>query len=187
MNVSDLIEGQILRTISPPEPIMQALDKMESWAISALLVFEKNKFLGIITMVDIARAWHGQDGGTVNDIMTKADKVKFVTPEANLFQCSQAMDEGGHIHHLPVMDSHRKVVGIISSLDLVKALKKGNIYLYSEGLTEKEKALTGVRSISSVTEGLLASVKRHTDGCLAVIPEGPYVIPLWTGPEVKAS
>lgn len=62
---------------------------------------------------------------------------------------------------------------------LVKALNKGNVYLYSEGLTAEEMALTGVRPVSSVVEAVLESRKRQGADQVAVIPEGPYVIPLW--------
>jgi hypothetical protein len=63
---------------------------------------------------------------------------------------------------------------------LVKAMKKANIYLYSEGLTEAQRALTAIHTIASPSEAIAESVQSHHDRHVAVIPEGPYVIPVFT-------
>jgi lactate racemase len=64
---------------------------------------------------------------------------------------------------------------------LVKAMKKANIYLYSEGLTEDQHSLTAVHSIASPSKAIADSVRTHADSHVAVVPEGPYVIPLYSG------
>ncbi|HXX80069.1 MAG TPA: nickel-dependent lactate racemase [Thermodesulfovibrionales bacterium] len=61
----------------------------------------------------------------------------------------------------------------------VKAMKRVNIFLYTEGLTKDQKALTGVTVIESPLAALTKSVKAQGDRRVAVIPEGPYVIPLF--------
>jgi nickel-dependent lactate racemase len=60
----------------------------------------------------------------------------------------------------------------------VKAMKKANIFLYTDGLTRDQQALTGVTIIKSPSARVLESVKARNDRRIAVIPEGPYVIPL---------
>jgi nickel-dependent lactate racemase len=60
----------------------------------------------------------------------------------------------------------------------VKAMKKANILLYTDGLTKEQRALTGVTMIESPLAAVMESVKAHGDRRIAVIPEGPYVIPL---------
>ena len=60
----------------------------------------------------------------------------------------------------------------------VKAMKKANIFLYTDGLTKDQQALTGVTVIESPLACVMESVKAHNDCRVAVIPEGPYVIPL---------
>jgi nickel-dependent lactate racemase len=60
----------------------------------------------------------------------------------------------------------------------IKALKKGNIYLYSEGLSEEEKKYTGVNIINNLTKTIEESILKHNNNNIAVIPEGPYVIPV---------
>lgn len=62
----------------------------------------------------------------------------------------------------------------------VRAMKKARIYLYSDGLSADQQALTGVRMIESPVTTIMESVRRHGDCHVAVIPEGPYVIPVFT-------
>ena len=60
----------------------------------------------------------------------------------------------------------------------VKSLRKGNIYLYSNGLTASDKKLTGVNITNNISETINESIERHKDNNVAIIPEGPYVIPV---------
>lgn len=60
-----------------------------------------------------------------------------------------------------------------------KAMKAGTIHLYSEGLTIEGHALTGVRRIRSLEEAVEECVAVKNDRRVAVIPEGPYVIPIY--------
>jgi nickel-dependent lactate racemase len=61
----------------------------------------------------------------------------------------------------------------------VKAMKRANIFLYTEGLTKEQQTLTGVTVIDSPLAAVTESVKAQGDRRVAVIPEGPYVIPLF--------
>jgi len=63
---------------------------------------------------------------------------------------------------------------------LVKAMKKANIYLYSEGLTNDQHSLTGIHRTASPSKAIADSIRIHADSHVAVIPEGPYVIPLYS-------
>ena len=53
------------------------------------------------------------------------------------------------------------------------------VQLFTEGLDDAERALTGVELIASVDDAVSASVARSGDPAVAVIPEGPYVVPLY--------
>ena len=61
----------------------------------------------------------------------------------------------------------------------LKPMRISSIQLYSDGLGEPERALTGVRMIGSVAAAVEASVARSGDRRVAVIPEGPYVVPVY--------
>ena len=63
---------------------------------------------------------------------------------------------------------------------------QGSIYLYSPGMSAEDRALTGVTMVEdSLSAAVQASVARHSAGTggdgagyrVAVIPEGPYLIP----------
>jgi len=65
---------------------------------------------------------------------------------------------------------------------LVKALRKGTVQLYTTGLSREDMKDIYVESVSSIEEAILASVESHGDRDIAVVPEGPYVIPVF-GPK----
>ena len=52
----------------------------------------------------------------------------------------------------------------------------GEVYLYSDGLSESDRELTGVHVVDSINDAVSESLARH-QGPIAVIPEGPYVVP----------
>ena len=58
-----------------------------------------------------------------------------------------------------------------------RSLARGRVLLFTEGLAPPDRALTGVESIASVEGAVAQSIERHRDPRVAVIPEGPYVIP----------
>jgi len=64
---------------------------------------------------------------------------------------------------------------------LLKPLRVGHIQLYSTGLSEAERAHVFVEMVPSVEEAVAAGVRAHGDTEIAVVPEGPYVIPLFGG------
>lgn len=55
----------------------------------------------------------------------------------------------------------------------------GRIRLYSGGLDAAARALTGVDAVSSLQDAVTESLERSRDKSVAVIPEGPYVVPFW--------
>jgi nickel-dependent lactate racemase len=59
----------------------------------------------------------------------------------------------------------------------LKSMRVAGVQLYAPGLSDADRALTGVAAIDSVDDAIRASIARHGDGAVAVIPEGPYVIP----------
>jgi lactate racemase len=61
----------------------------------------------------------------------------------------------------------------------LKPMAVGTLQLYSTGLKPAQHALTGVTSIDSVRSAVLESIAASSDQAVAVIPEGPYVVPFW--------
>lgn len=62
--------------------------------------------------------------------------------------------------------------------ELVKALKKGRVYLYTDGLSDDDVRDCLVEPVPSVEAGIARALDRHGPGAtIAVVPRGPYVIP----------
>src|SRR5271165_1257177 len=59
----------------------------------------------------------------------------------------------------------------------LKPMRVGRISLYTSGLSAEERALTGVEMIDDLDEAIARGIAE--DPCLAVIPEGPYVVPYY--------
>jgi len=59
----------------------------------------------------------------------------------------------------------------------LKPMLRGKVQLYSTGLGETERKLTGVECIESVTAAITQSVAESGERSIAIVPEGPYLIP----------
>ena len=60
----------------------------------------------------------------------------------------------------------------------LKAQRKVEIKLYSDGLKGEDRVLTGVEMIGSISDSVSESIERTGDKRVAVIEEGPYVVPV---------
>lgn len=60
----------------------------------------------------------------------------------------------------------------------LKPMRTGTVYLYSTGLNAEDHALTGVQRVDNIDEAIASSVRRYDDLDVAIIPEGPYVVPV---------
>ncbi len=60
---------------------------------------------------------------------------------------------------------------------LLKALRAGNVKLYTTGLGKDRLKDLCVEPVPSVEAAVAESVRAHRDPDIAVVPEGPYVIP----------
>ena len=62
-----------------------------------------------------------------------------------------------------------------------KAMRLGRVELYTTGLDDEERRITGVTITTNVETALREAIARHDDPEVAFIPEGPYVVPVFTG------
>jgi lactate racemase len=65
---------------------------------------------------------------------------------------------------------------------LIKPLRHGTVKLYTTGLSKLDLSRTGIEPVASLTEAILESTSRRGDSEIAVIPEGPYVVPRYRPP-----
>ncbi len=59
----------------------------------------------------------------------------------------------------------------------LKPMRVGRIQLFTENLSDKDFAVIGVERTRDLTQAISDSVAVHNDNAVAVIPEGPYVVP----------
>jgi predicted transcriptional regulator len=124
ITVKDILSEKGLQvwTISPDDKVLDALTLMAAKGVGALIVFEKDDVVGIVSERDYARkvilkGRQSQDT-TARDIMTAP--VYGVHFETTADECMALMTDK-HIRHLPVCKDG-KLAGIISIGDVVKAI-----------------------------------------------------------------
>ncbi len=62
----------------------------------------------------------------------------------------------------------------------LKPMRLGKVELYATGLSGDDRRLTGIAMIDDVAQAIGRSIARSGDPAVAVIPEGPYVVPRFT-------
>ena len=60
----------------------------------------------------------------------------------------------------------------------LKSMRAGTVKLYTTGLKGEERSLTGVDTVASLEGAVAKALEAAGDDALAVIPEGPYVVPV---------
>ena len=114
-------KGRTVLSVSPTDTVLAALGVMAEHDIGAVLVMDADKLVGVFTERDYARkvvlAGRSSKDSPVQDVMTA--HVVCVSPERSVDEC-MALMTNKRLRHLPVVD-HKRVVGIVSIGDLVKA------------------------------------------------------------------
>ena len=134
MTVKHLLEqkGRSLWTIDPDATVLDAIAKMAEKDIGSLVVMDGEELIGIITERHYSRnvILKGKTSPTthVRDIMES--KVIYVRPEQSVELCMALMTEK-RVRHLPVLEG-KKVIGIISIGDLLKAIISKQQYFIDE-------------------------------------------------------
>ncbi|MBB2146890.1 CBS domain-containing protein [Pedobacter sp. LMG 31464] len=107
-------------SVKPITSVLDALKIMTDKNISALLIMDDERLLGIFTERDYARKiiLHGKSSKDtlISDAMTTTPIT--VSPTDSIELCMQTMTDK-HIRHLPVMAAD-KVAGMVSIGDVVK-------------------------------------------------------------------
>jgi CBS domain-containing protein len=121
--VSEILKtkGNQVWSVRPDVTVFEAVKLMSERQVGALLVMDGEKLVGIVTERDYARKviLEGRSSRQtpVRDVMTT--RVLCVTPQRTVQECMALMTDK-RARHLPVLD-HKRVVGVVSIGDLVKA------------------------------------------------------------------
>ncbi|HLN07924.1 MAG TPA: nickel-dependent lactate racemase [Xanthobacteraceae bacterium] len=125
---------------------------------------------GMVTPLDILAP-----GGTL--IVASACSEGFGSPE---FRAAQArLVELGPERFLATLTA--KTLAEVDEWQTemqLKSMRVGRVQLYTTGLDAEERRITGVEIITNLDAAIADSIDQHGDPALAVIPEGPYVVPV---------
>jgi len=124
MKVSDIlrVKGGTLYTITPEEPLADALKTMADLDIGSLVVMSHGEFVGILTFREVIQAVV-RNGGAIGDTVVRTVMDDFpltCTPETELDEVRRMMLQR-HARYLPVMEQ-RTLMGVISFYDVAKAV-----------------------------------------------------------------
>ena len=125
MKVKDIMSHQII-TIKSTDTLTDASKTLKANHISALPVTNGDSIVGIITTTDLVNIYTSADKEQHMDPWSPVSKfmsspVITVKPDDDVKTASKIMNEK-KFHHLIVMDKNNSPLGIISSLDIAKAL-----------------------------------------------------------------
>jgi CBS domain-containing protein len=115
-------KGTQVYATSPDASVYDALQQMADKNIGALIVFEGDRMVGLISERDYARKIVLKNKFSretaVSEIMSR--DVVTVSPDRNLEECMEVIT-ARRVRHLPVVEDDR-VLGIISIGDIVKGI-----------------------------------------------------------------
>ncbi len=60
----------------------------------------------------------------------------------------------------------------------LKPMRIGQVQLFAPSLSDTDFEVTGVERVHDLTASIAAAINHHEDPDIAVIPEGPYIVPL---------
>lgn len=124
MKVSEILQvkGNILYTVTPDSPLLDAVNIMAEKDIGSLVVMEFGELVGMLTFREVMQAVH-VNGGQVGDNTVRKhmdDHPITITPETEINEVRRLMLER-HARYVPVVDA-RTLMGVMSFYDVAKAV-----------------------------------------------------------------
>ncbi|MET4575858.1 CBS domain-containing protein [Ottowia thiooxydans] len=124
MRVSDIlrVKGNALFTVTPDEPLANAISVMSEKDIGSLVVMEHGDLVGMLTFREIILALARTNGqlGDVPVRTTMDDHPLTCTLETDMDEVRRMMLDR-HARYMPVMDK-KMLMGVISFYDVAKAV-----------------------------------------------------------------
>jgi CBS domain-containing protein len=124
MKVSEIlkVKGNILYTVTPDTPLIEAVNAMSEKDIGSLVVMEFGDLVGMLTFREVIKTTC-ENGGAVGDKTVRAsmdDHPITITPDTDLNEVRRLMLEK-HARYVPVMEA-KTLLGVISFYDVAKAV-----------------------------------------------------------------
>jgi len=124
MKVIDIlrVKGGTLFTVSPEQPLGEAVATMADLDIGSLVVMEHGELVGMLTFREVIAAIQ-RNGGSVGSSLVRSvmdDHPLTCTPETEIDEVRRMM-LGRHARYMPALDG-RQLMGVISFYDVAKAV-----------------------------------------------------------------
>lgn len=120
MRIHDVMSKNVV-SVAPTTEIAVARERLRTEEIDHLVVVEGKRVVGVVSGRDILRV---RDGRPVSEVMSRT--VATIAPQATMRRAAGIM-RGRAVGCLPVIDDGR-LVGIVTTSDLLTALAKGEIH-----------------------------------------------------------
>ncbi|NOX54320.1 MAG: CBS domain-containing protein [Planctomycetes bacterium] len=144
-SVRDVMNADVV-SIRPHDAVHDALHLLLNKALSALpVVNHQGRCIGILSVTDLIAMTHElveelSDPGRIQEVLMEwldknikevhsdrrkvatlmTEQVVSIRPDASVLDAAQIMLQN-RVHHLPVVDDDGKLVGILSTMDLMRA------------------------------------------------------------------
>ena len=127
MKVSDIlrVKGSTLFTVSPTQPLAEAVETMARHDIGSLVVMEYGDLVGMLTFREVI-AGIFKNGGAVGSLSVRSvmdDAPLTCTPETEIDEVRRMM-LGRHARYMPALDG-KTLMGVVSFYDVAKAVVDG--------------------------------------------------------------
>ncbi len=127
MKVRELLDtkGKDIVSIDAGSSVEDAIRSMNSRKISAIIVTEGGKTVGIFTERDVVRSYIASGGKSFKEVPVRDSMIKdliVAVPDEDIQDISSVMVEK-NIRHLPVVDSG-KIIGMLSIRDIIQTQVK---------------------------------------------------------------
>jgi CBS domain-containing protein len=124
MKVSDIlrVKGGTLYTVTPDEPLAEAVRTMAERDIGSLVVMDHGDLVGMLTFREVILAVV-KNGGSVGSTVIRGvmdDHPLTCTPDTEIDEVRRMMLER-HARYMPVL-TQRTLMGVISFYDVAKAV-----------------------------------------------------------------
>jgi CBS domain-containing protein len=127
MKVSDIlrVKGSTLFTVSPEQPLAEAVAAMAERDIGSLVVMDKGQLVAMLTFREVINAIVG-NGGSVGAVSVRQamDSAPLTcSPDTEIDEVRRMM-LGRHARYMPVLEGST-LMGVISFYDVAKAVVDG--------------------------------------------------------------
>ncbi len=126
-----LIQTSFL-TLHPSTSIKEAIDRMAEVRASCAIIIENQKLLGIFTERDVVRITTNStliSTLTLAELMTKEVITLKISETQDIFALSRLFRKN-RVRHLPVLDEHNQVVGVVTPHSIRSLLKPEYLLRY---------------------------------------------------------